>query len=103
MILIYITNPTKNDAQKVAKLLLEKRLIACANIFEIESLYWWEGKIEISKEFVLIGKTVEKNYNKIKKKVKEIHPYKIPCILKIKTEANNEFLNWVKKEIKTKI
>jgi len=101
MILVYITNPTKKDAQKVAKLLLENHLIGCANIFEIKSLYWWEGKIESSKEFVLIGKTIEKNYDKIKKKVKDIHPYKIPCILKIKAEANNKFLNWIKKETKS--
>jgi periplasmic divalent cation tolerance protein len=103
MILVYITNPTKKEAQKIAKLLLKERLIACANIFEIESLYWWEGKIETSKEFVLIGKTIEKNYNKIKKKIKEIHPYKIPCILKIKADANSEFLNWVNKEVKNSV
>jgi len=100
MILVYITNPKKRTAQKIAKYLLEKRLIACANIFEIESFYWWENKIERAKEFVLIGKTVEKNYEKIKKEVEKIHPYKIPCILKINTQANQKYLNWLKEEIR---
>jgi periplasmic divalent cation tolerance protein len=115
MILVYITNPTKKVAQKIAKILLKKRLIACANIFEIESFYWWTPthpppsrlrrgpkKIERAKEFVLIGKTIEKNYKKIKKEVEKIHPYEIPCVLKIKAEANEKYLNWLEGEIKIK-
>jgi len=100
MILVYITNPTKRVAEKIAKILLEKRLVACANIFEIESFYWWERKIEKAKEFVLIGKTIEKNYKRIKEEVEKIHPYEIPCILKIKAEANEKYLNWLKSEVK---
>jgi periplasmic divalent cation tolerance protein len=86
-------------AEKIAKFLLKKRLIACANIFEIESFYWWQKKIEKAKEFVLIGKTIEKNYQKIKKEVEKIHPYQIPSILKIKVQANEKYLNWLKNEI----
>jgi len=100
MILVYITNPTKKVAEKIAKILLERRLVACANIFEIESFYWWERKIERAKEFVLIGKTIEKNYKKIKEEVEKIHPSEIPCILKIKAEANKKYLNWLKSEVK---
>ena len=88
--------------EKIAKILLKKRLIACANIFEIESFYWWQKKIERAKEFVLIGKTIEKNYKKIKKEVEKIHPYEIPCVLKIKAEANEKYLNWLEGEIKIK-
>ncbi len=100
MVLVYITNPTKKAAQKIAKDLLQKRLIACANIFPVESFYWWKGKIEKAKEFVLIGKTTEKNYGKIKKEIERIHPYEIPCVLKIKVEPNEKFLAWLKKELK---
>jgi len=100
MILVYITNPTKKWVEKIAKVLLKKRLIVCSNIFEIESFYWWRGKIEKAKEFVLIGKTIEKKYEKIKKEVEKIHPYEIPCVLKIKAEANKKYLNWLKSEIK---
>jgi len=100
MILVYITNPTKKVAEKIAKILLKKRLIVCANVFEIESFYWWQRKIEKAKEFLLIGKTIEKNYQKIKKEVEKIHPYEIPCILKIKAEVNKKYLNWLKSEVK---
>jgi periplasmic divalent cation tolerance protein len=102
MILVYITNPTKKVAEKIAKILLKKMLIACANIFEIESFYWWRRKIEKAKEFLLIGKTIEKNYKKIKQEVEKIHPYEIPCILKMKAEPNERYLNWLEGEIKIK-
>jgi len=97
---VYITSSNKNEAKKIAKYLLNKKLIACANIIPIESLYWWKGKIKKSKEHVLIAKTLEKNYKKIKKEVKRIHSYKTPCITKIKVDINKEFGNWIKKEVK---
>jgi periplasmic divalent cation tolerance protein len=98
MILVYITNPDKKTAQRVGKYLVEKRLCACVNIFPIESYYWWQGKIEKAKEWAVIAKTLEKNYDKIKKEIKRIHPYTVPCLLKINAEANKEYLNWLKAE-----
>jgi len=100
MIFVYITNPNKKTAYRIGKYLVEKRLCACVNIFPIESYYWWQGKIEKAKEWVVIVKTLEKNYERIKKEIKNIHPYSVPCILKIKVEANKEYLNWLNKEIK---
>ncbi len=99
MILVYITSPNKKVARQISSCLLRKRLIGCANIFGIDSLYWWKGKIEKSKEFVVLGKTVEKNYQKIRSEIEKIHPYEIPCILKIKVKANEKYLRWLEKEI----
>lgn len=101
-IFVYITNENELEAKKIAKHLLEKRLVACANIFPISSMYWWNGKIEETKEIVLIAKTAKENYNKVKAEVKKIHPYKIPCIIKIDVEANDEFEGWLKGELKQK-
>jgi len=98
IIFIYITNPTEKEAGKIARRLLQKRLIACANIFPIKSVYRWKGKIAQDKEFALIAKTLAKNYGKIKKEVEKIHPYEIPCIVKIAAAANPEYAAWLKKE-----
>lgn len=100
MIMIYITNKDMDEAKKIVNHLLKKKLIACANMFPIESICPWEGKVENSKEVVAIVKTVEKNWEKIKKEVKKIHSYKIPCIIKIKAEANKEYEKWVESETK---
>jgi periplasmic divalent cation tolerance protein len=66
-VFIYITNPTKEEAKKIAKHLLEKKLIGCANIFgPINSIYNWQDKIIYETEFVLIAKTSEVNFEKVK-------------------------------------
>ncbi|MBZ9572838.1 divalent-cation tolerance protein CutA [Patescibacteria group bacterium] len=99
-VFVYITNPTKEEARKIAKHLLEKKLIACANIFPINSLYWWEGKIADESEFVLIAKTTEENFGKVKKEVEKIHSYTIPCIVRISVSSNKKYFDWLKGAIK---
>ncbi len=99
-IFIYITSPDKRQAKKIAKKLLKAKLIACANIFPISSLYWWQGKIVDDNEYVLIAKTIEKNFEKVKNEIEKIHPYKAPCITKIPVSANKKFFNWLKSEVK---
>lgn len=99
MIFIYITNPTKEEAKKIAKHLIEKKLIACANIFPINSLYKWEDKIKDENEFVLIAKTTEDNFEEVKNEVEEMHSYSTPCIVKIPVSSNKKYLDWIKETI----
>ena len=100
MTLLYITCKDSKEAKKISKYLLEKKLIACANMFPIESMYWWEEKIVEDKEVVMLAKTNEKNVEKVEEEVKKLHSYDIPCIIKIKGDANAEFEAWVGKEVK---
>lgn len=100
MAFVYITCKDKKEARKISKFLLEKKLIACANMFPIESSYWWDGKIIDDNEYVVLGKTIAKNYDKIKKEIKKIHSYSIQCICLLKSESNKEYGLWVKKEVR---
>ena len=100
MTLIYITCKDEEEAVKISKHLLEKKLVACSNMHPIRSMYWWEGKIQDDNEVVIIAKTIGKNYNKIKGEVSKIHSYDTPCILKIDVEANEAFQEWIDKEVK---
>jgi len=100
MTLINITCRDEKEAVKISRHLLEKRLIACSNIYPVRSLYRWQGKMHDSKEFAIMAKTKEKNYKKIKEEVKKIHSYDIPCILKINAEANESYEKWVNEEVK---
>ena len=96
LVLVYITNPSEEKAKEIARKLLEKRLIACGNIFPINSLYWWEGKIADEEEWVLICKTTEERFEAVKAQVEDIHPYDVPCILKIPANANTKYFEWLK-------
>ncbi len=100
-IFIYITNPTKQEARKIAKHLLSKKLIACANIHRpVNSLYPWKGKLADESECILIAKTLEENFEKVKKEVEKIHSYTIPCIVKIPVSSNQKYFDWLKREVK---
>ena len=100
MTIIYITCKDEEEAVKISKHLINKRLIACSNMYPIRSMYKWQGKLQDEKEFVLMAKTIEKNYGKIKEEVKKIHSYDVPCILKIEAEANESYDKWVNEEVK---
>ena len=98
--LIYSTFPNPDEAKGVAKKLIEERLCACVNIVpKIDSIYWWEGKIEEEGESLLIAKTVEEKVEKITRRIKELHPYDLPAILVLKVEGGLvEFLEYVGRE-----
>lgn len=109
-IIIYITHKNLKEAKKVGEALLRDKLIACANYFPIESSYWWlatsdasdggKKKITSSKEIVSLVKTKKENWTKVRKAVEAMHPYDVPCIMKIEVESNKSYADWIKKETK---
>ena len=84
MITVYITCEDLEDADKIARHLLKKRLVACVNIIDpIHSLYFWppkKGRIEESQEAVLLCHTLESKYKAIEKEVLKIHSYTNPTL-----------------------
>ena len=100
MIIVYVTCKDENEAKLIGETLVNKKLAACANFFPIKSIFRWKGEIAGEKEHVLIAKTIEKNYPNIKKEIQKLHSYEVPCILKIKAEANKEYEKWINSEVK---
>ena len=97
----YITCSKKKEAHKIAAFLVKKKLIACANIINnVESIFFWEGKATKSKEILVVGKTLNKNVQKIIKNVKKMHSYKVPCIIFFDIKnGNTDFLKWIIKSV----
>ncbi len=97
----YITTPNKKEAERVAKKLLDKKLIACANIINnVRSYFVWKKKIQNSKEIIILGKTVAQNQKKIIQVVKDLHSYSVPCIIFLNIKnGNKDFLKWIKQTI----
>ena len=97
----YITAPNKKEAGQIAKKLLDKRLIACANVIsKVNSYFVWKNKIQNSKEIIICGKTTLKNQKKIIKVVQSIHSYSVPCIIFFDIKnGNKDFLKWIEQSV----
>lgn len=96
--IIFMTCPDKRVANKIADVLLKKKLIACANIVpNIKSKYWWKGKIEQSAEILVMMKTKQKLFDAAKKEISALHPYDVPEIVCVKINKGSEdYLDWIK-------
>ena len=103
--LLYITTSDREEAEKLARALLEDRLIACANLLPgMTSLYWWEGVIRQAGECALIVKTTQKLADAVTQKVKSLHSYDCPCIVSVDVEGGNpEFLAWIAGQVRESI
>ncbi len=99
-IIIKVTYPNKEEADKIIKHLLTKRLISSANTFPIRSTSSWTGKIMEVDEYIALFKTRRDNWEIVKTEIKKLHSYKIPCITKIEAEANKDYEDWVVNQTK---
>lgn len=98
---IYITNENEVEAQKIADALMEQRLIACANLFPIQSVYWWQGAIQKEGEWVALVKTVGENWQAVQDLVEQLHPYEVPCMMKTEVSANAAYEQWIRNSVKS--
>ena len=96
--LIISTINSKDKGVNIAKNLIEKKLAACVNIIpNIISVYEWEGKTEISNEYLLLIKTVENRLKEAIKEIKENHDYELPEIISFKIDnGDKNYLKWIK-------
>lgn len=95
-LLFYTTYPDEATAQQIAGHLLDRRLIACANIFSIESAYWWQGAVRQEGEWVAVLKTQLELETLVEQEIQKIHPYEVPCVLRFEVRANGAYEDWIR-------
>src|SRR3989344_600938 len=100
--LLYVICNDKKEAKKIALKLLEKRLIACANIVpSVESVFRWKGKIANAKECLMLCKISKKDFKKAGKIILKMHSYEIPCIALLDVDnLNKSYSKWLLRETK---
>jgi len=103
IILFYVPYPSEQSALRSVKKLMSERMIACANSFKGGiSVYRWKGRVQTTNEIYVLFKSTQKHRGRLKKRIAELHPYDIPCVLEIKTSSiNAEFQKWVQAETQT--
>lgn len=97
---VYATAGDAAEAERIGRTVVEERLAACANVLAgMRSFYWWEGKVQVAAEAVLILKTTQDWLPHLIARIKELHSYDCPCIEALPVaDGNPEFLAWVARE-----
>ncbi|GGJ74540.1 divalent cation tolerance protein [Pilimelia anulata] len=90
-------------AAGLARAAVEARLVACARVAgPVESTYWWEGRVETAREWVVVAKTTDERYPALEALLRERHPYDVPEIIRTPvTGGSPAYLAWISAETST--
>ena len=95
--IVLTTAGSQEDARKIAHMLVERRMAACVNIVpQIESVYRWQGKVELAVEWLLVIKTQASAFARVCDAAKELHSYDLPeCVMLEVAAGSKEYLDWI--------
>lgn len=101
-IAVFVTASSKKEAAGIARKLIENKAAACVNIIDkAVSLFWWKGKIDCSKEALLIIKSKKEKLPRIIKIVKSAHSYQVPEIIAFPIIGGDKnYLKWIDESIR---
>ena len=99
-IVVFITVADEEEARLISRVLLKQRKVACINIIPgVNSLFWWQEKIDSVEESLLVIKTRPVLLDEIIQLVKEIHSYDVPEIIALPIiGGNRDYLEWIDNE-----
>ena len=100
--IVLSTAGSEDEARKIATHLVERRLAACVNIVpQIESVYRWQGKVESSREWLLLIKTTVERFSSIRDAIQQLHSYELPECIAINIEDGSAaYLEWIGEAVK---
>jgi periplasmic divalent cation tolerance protein len=100
---VVTTTERKEEAEQIARALVEARLAACVQIVgPIASTYHWKRAIETAEEWQCVAKSREDLFPQIDEAIRGIHPYEVPEILAVPIAAGSSaYLEWLEAELKT--
>jgi periplasmic divalent cation tolerance protein len=90
------------EARQIAQALVERRLSACVNILpQVESTYRWKGEVETAPEWLLLIKTTEGAFERLREAIVELHSYEVPeCVEIAITDGSAAYLNWIEESVR---
>ena len=96
-VIVIMTAPTRQEAVNIVRILLEERLIACANITgPVSSHFRWSGKLETAEEYLVLMKSRRDLFDKLAETVKALHSYEVPEILVLPVVGGSkDYLSWL--------
>ena len=103
VLLVLVTTSSRREAMQIAQAVVRKKLAACGNVIPtVTSIFRWKGKIEKSREALLIIKTSERRYAALQELVRSMHSYEVPEVIALTVEQGlHPYLEWVLNETTT--
>jgi periplasmic divalent cation tolerance protein len=100
--LVLTTCGSVEEARSIAHALIDRQLAACVNIVpQIESVYRWQGKVETTAEWLLIIKTTERAFDRLREALTALHSYKLPeCIEVAIEDGSAAYLEWIGESVR---
>ena len=100
--LVISTTSSKEEASKIAAILVQEQIAACVNIVgPIESVYRWQGNVETSQEFLLLVKTMSARSADVIKRIRELHSYELPEAIELNIEGGStDYLKWIAESVR---
>lgn len=96
VIVVLTTTETPDEAERLARLLVERRLAACVQALPITSIYCWQGAVERATETLLLVKTRRELYAAVEAEIKAHHSYQTPEIIALPVESgSSDYLSWL--------
>jgi len=98
--LAFVSAPDAETAARIARALVEERLAACVNVLPgVTSIYRWKDSVETASEAVLLVKTRADRGPALEARVRELHPYEVPEIVRVSVSGGSApYLEWVRTE-----
>ena len=96
-VLVLVTAGSPEEAERIARALVEERLVACANVVgPIRSIYRWQGAVEEADEHLLVLKARAADVAALEARVRALHPYDVPEVLALPVTAGSApYLAWL--------
>jgi periplasmic divalent cation tolerance protein len=100
-IVVFMTTPNREEAARLADMLVGARLAACVQILpEMESVYRWQGKIEREAEVLLLAKSTRDKFEELERQVTAIHSYETPEIMAVPVVAiSDKYRQWLNETV----
>jgi periplasmic divalent cation tolerance protein len=100
-LIVFCTCADEQEALRLAKVLVERRLAACVNILpRLQSVYRWEGDVKLESEYLLLMKTTEDRFPALRDDITELHSYEVPEVLAVPVwGGSDKYLAWIRESV----
>lgn len=101
-IVVLVTCRSIKEAQQIGRTLVDRKLVACANILRapVQSIYRWKNKIELAEEVLLLLKSSRSRFAALESAIRKLHSYDLPEIIALPIAGGSRgYLDWISKSV----